>query len=245
MLGRKTLLATLTALVVSGLVMAGAFAAQERAGGGPKINLTATVYMGTIMGMTPNGNSVSFQVSQNGKSLLNYRSSELGPRCFGSAGASPAYQTSVKISHRRFTVKKIERAAGFETVTGSLLSGGRAKGTIEGVEECLLPPNFRSGTVKHYHDSWSATSEPDGKASRFCYDHVKPTGPTGGLDLTDIIVFHSTCQTAYKAMNAGTLAKVPPTPPAFTTPGWNCTILSPTGEYSCKKGSASFTFTVV
>jgi len=105
-----------------------------------------------------------------------------------------------------------------------------------------LPPVFRSGPVKHYHASWSAVSEPDGKASRYCFDHVKPTGGGMGIDLTDIIMFHTTCKTVYAAMNAGTFSTVTPYP--FTTPGWECTSGSEgLPKDSCKKGTAKFSFT--
>jgi hypothetical protein len=131
-------------------------------------------------------------------------------------------------------------------VSGRLLSGGRAKGEINGTVECLLPPNFRSGPVKHYHDSWSAISEPDGSASRYCYDDTKPTSSTAGIYLTDIVMMQTTCKTVYTAIKAGSFSTpVPPSRSEFTTPGWDCTIPGPTGlpRYSCKKGSASFSFT--
>jgi len=208
------------------------------------VALAAAPNRGAVyFGQTSNGIGLSFSVSANGEHVLKFGSGVIGPLCNVGVGA-PKYGSSAKISNGSFTITEIVPAHSKNgtTITGHFESGGTVKGTAEGTVECLLPPDFRSGPVRHFKHSWSANSEPEGNASRWCYDYVKPTGQFSGIDLTSIVTFGVPCNTVDAALHAGTFATA--APHEFTTPGWTCKALGGgLPRFSCSKQHNKFEFT--
>jgi hypothetical protein len=94
--------------------------------------------------------------------------------------------------------------------------------------------------------SWSATSEPAGKASRYCLDHQREEPGRGLHDFATIIETGTTCATVYRAIDAGAFMAAPPPnnsgPPVFTTAGWTCSRAATSGRYTCTRSSTSFSW---
>lgn len=186
------------------------------------------------------GSVVCFEVSANGASLTDFT----GPyvqACGDPGVATKSYPTHAKISNGRFTVKQIVPAhsKNSTTVSGRFAANGRVTGTVKVATQCLLPPNFNSGPVKHKTYSWSGTSEPSGAGSANCFERGQ---------FTQIITIRTTCKVAFHAMTKGKFAAVmtPATtttpPPTFTTPGWKCANSAASGGYTCTKGKEGFSF---
>ena len=75
------------------------------------------------------------------------------------------------ISGGRFAVREILPAGSKNSVviSGRFGAHGSVKGKITVATQCLLPPNFNSGPVKHKTLSWSGTSEHEGNGSGYCF----------------------------------------------------------------------------
>lgn len=208
------------------------------------VALAAAPNKGSVyFGQTSNARDVSFEVSADGTDVVMFDTGVVAPDC-GPAPGAPNYPASVKISKGSFTLKELLPAGSKNrtTVTGHFQAGGKVKGTIRGTVQCLLPPNFNSGPVKYFSQTWSANSEPDGKTSRSCYDYVKPTGQYSGIDLTSIVTFGVPCKTVDAALHAGAFATA--APHDFTTPGWTCQDLGGgLPRFSCSKRRHKFSFT--
>lgn len=201
------------------------------------VALATSPNKGAVYKATASSPFISFEVSANGKSVLHLSARNNLITC-GPAPGSIKWPAHVKISGGRFTVTVHEASPNSNTVTGRFLVNGRVKGKLKQTIRCLLPPNFNSGPVKHKTLSWSATSEPAGKASRYCLDHRH-----AGKTFASIIEISTTCKTVYGAMDAGTFTEVPPAPaPTFTTPGWTCNRNPTSGRYTCSRAKASFSF---
>ena len=229
-MGGRILRWACAALVVAALPVAVALATAPNKG---------SVYFG----QTSKATDVSFEVSADGTHVRMFDTGVVAPIC-GPAPGAPKYPASVKISKGSFTLKELlpVGSKNSTTVIGHFEADGKVKGTIRGKIQCLLPPNFNSGPVKHFSQTWSANSEPDGKASRSCYDYVKPTGKFSGIDLTSIVTFGVPCKTVDAALHAGTFATT--APHDFTTPGWTCTALGGgLPRFSCSKRHHKFNFT--
>jgi hypothetical protein len=186
------------------------------------------------------GSLVCFEVSRNGKSLSDFQ----GPYVQACGNIGPAaltYQTHAEISRGRFVVKLIVPAHSKNSIviTGQFVAHGGVRGKIRVATQCLLPPNFNSGPVKHETLSWSGTSEPDGKASAFCFDDVRKHG-----SFVQIVEIGTTCRTVKAALDRGTYHdSTATTPQTFTTRGWTCSLRSSTtGEFDCSKSKARFSF---
>jgi hypothetical protein len=191
-------------------------------------------------GSNGGGSLVCFEVSRNGKSLSDFQ----GPyvqACANIGVASLSYQTHAKISGGRFVVKLMAPAHSKNSIviTGQFVAHGGVRGKIRVATQCLRPPNFNSGPVKHETLSWSGTSEPDGKASAFCFDDVRKHG-----SYVNIVEIATTCQTVKAALNRGTYHdSTATTPQTFATRGWTCALQSATsGEFECSKSKARFSF---
>ncbi len=208
------------------------------------VALAAAPNKGSVyFGKTSNAAAVSFEVSANGTHVLMFETGVVAPDC-GPAPGVAKYPAKVKISKGSFTLKALLPAGSKNstTITGHFRADGKVKGTIRGTIQCLLPPNFNSGPVKHFSKTWSANSEPDGKASRSCYDYVKPTGQFSGIDLTSIVTFGVPCKTVDAALHAGSFATT--APHDFTSPGWTCKALGGgLARFSCSKRRDKFNFT--
>jgi hypothetical protein len=181
--------------------------------------------------------NVSFEVSANGKSLSHLSTGSVAA-CGGLAPGTLKWPSHVAISHGRFSTAAIFRAHSKDSVAlnGHFTPNGGAGGTFKVATECLLPPNFNSGPVKHEMVSWSASSEPEGPASRYCEVLELKT------EFEDITLEHTTCATVDAAIKAGTTATV--APHEFTTPGWTCTRSTSAGfRFTCSRPGATFSFT--
>lgn len=191
--------------------------------------------------------SVSFEVSHSGKSITGFKGPSLHA-CGVLAPGSASFPKHAKISHGAFVVKEIVPAHSKddEIVSGHFTAHGAVKGTVKVATQCLLPPNFNSGPVKHKTFHWSATSEPAGPSSRYCLDLNRSEPGRGMYDFSSIIVLHTTCPTADHAIKAGKFTKAPPPdttgPPVFTTPGWACERNPTSGRYTCTRHRASFSW---
>ena len=197
---------------------------------------------GAVYEATAGSPFISFAVSANGKSVLHLNARNNLITC-GPAPGSITWPSHIKISRGHFSATVHEASPNSNTVTGSFLAGGRVKGKLKQTIRCLLPPNFNSGPIKHRTISWSATSEPAGKASRYCQDYThKFPPPHGTFAFSHIIEMHTTCATVYRAMNAGTFASTAPF--GFTTPRWVCKAPGNGSQFPvrCKKGKATFSF---
>ncbi len=197
---------------------------------------------GAVYEATASSPFISFEVSANGKLVLHLNARNNLITC-GPAPGSITWPSHIKISGGRFSATVHEASPNSNTVTGRFLPGGRVKGTLKQTIRCLLPPNFNSGPVKHRTIPWSATSEPAGKASRYCQDYThKFPPPHGTFAFSNIIKTHTTCPTVYRAMNAGTFASTAPF--GFTTPRWVCKAPGNGSQFPvrCKKGKATFSF---
>jgi hypothetical protein len=230
------------ALAVCAMGVGGALAA----GRGPKPQPChgCTVYF-------PSDSSplVDFEVAKNGKYLTNIDTREF-VACANLGPAPPTWPTRAPISGPRFTVSEIVPAHSKNSVRmkGHFTKNGGVKGVIEVATQCLLPPNFNSGPVKHKTFSWSATSEPQGKASAYCEPRSRQIPSKGVFEFSNIIVIRTTCPVVYKAINAGTFITTGTTGVnedifgEFSTPGWTCTRNVTTDTYVCKKPGKSFSF---
>jgi hypothetical protein len=191
-------------------------------------------------GSSGGGSGVCFEVSRNGKSLSDFQ----GPyvqACSNIGVATLSYQTHAEISGGRFVVKLIVPAHSKNSIviTGQFVGHGGVKGRIRVATQCLRPPNFNSGPVRHKTLSWSGTSEPDGKASGFCFDDVRKHG-----SYVHIIETGTTCRIVKAALDRGTYHdSTAMTPQTFATRGWTCALGSATtGVFDCSKSKARFSF---
>jgi hypothetical protein len=74
--------------------------------------------------------------------------------------------------------------------------------------------------VKHKTFTWSSTSEPAGKTSRWCPDMSKRVPHFGPSNFTSLIGKDTSCETVAKAIKAGKVTPQTSAPPLFATPGW-------------------------
>jgi hypothetical protein len=202
----------------------------------------------TALALAPNKGAIyesksdlSFTVSASGKSLTKFQ----GPTKFACGVLAPGpakYPKHAKISHGAFKITSIQPAGSKDStvITGHFTKGGGVRGSIKVATQCLLPPNFNSGPVKHKTFSWSGTSRPDGSASRYCPDGGTRHLPGFGIfNFTNVIASGTTCKTVLAAIKAATVTPNPPKPPTFATKGWTCTGSAP---YKCTRHKAFFTF---
>ncbi len=187
--------------------------------------------------------AVSFQVSASGKSITHFQ----GPTLFACGVIAPGsarYPSHTKISHGKFTIKQIlpPHSKDSATLTGRFTAHGGVTGTVKVATQCLRPPNFNSGPVKHKTFSWSATSEPASKTSRWCPDKTRQVPKYGPFFFTNVIEKDTTCKTVAKAIKAGKVTPQPTTAPTFSTPGWTCARSMTTGRYICTRRKASFSW---
>ena len=127
-------------------------------------------------------------------------------------------------------------------LTGRFTAHGGVTGKVKVATQCLLPPNFNSGPIRHKTFSWSATSEPAGKTSRWCPDRARQVPKYGPFFFTDVIEKNTTCKTVAKAIKAGKITPQPTAAPTFSTPGWACGRSMTTGRYICTRRKASFSW---
>jgi hypothetical protein len=192
--------------------------------------VTGALYEGANVARGIDGGSgigLTFQVSANGKQLTFVAGGYPGPTC--SAQGPPPTGQHAAIKDGRFTVKI---GTGW-SYSGSFLSRGRARGTWKYTQDCQYPVQV----VNHYHGTWSANSEPDGAASRYCseYDSRK-----GGFYASGIVEEHTSCETVDQALAAGSFATGAPHP--FTTPQWKCMGTDSSSRVSCSKGTSKASF---
>jgi hypothetical protein len=187
--------------------------------------------------------AVSFQVSVNGKSITHFH----GPTLFACGVIAPGsaqYPSHTKISHGKFTIKQIlpPHSKDSATLTGRFTAHGGVIGKVKVATQCLRPPNFNSGPVKHKTFTWSSTSEPAGKTSRWCPDMSKRVPHFGRFNFTSVIEKNTRCETVAKAIKAGKVTPQTSAPPVFSTPGWKCTRSTTTGRDLCNRRKASFSW---
>jgi hypothetical protein len=191
-------------------------------------------------GTNAGGHKVCFEISPNGASLTDF-SGPYVQACGNLGVATLSYPTHAEVSNGRFVVKLIVPAHSKNgiTVSGRFAANGRVHGIVKVATQCLLPPNFNSGPIKHKSYSWSGSSEPSGAGSAYCFEHGQ---------FSQISTVRTTCQVAYRAMTKGKFTAVTATamttipPPTFTTPGWKCTNTTASGGYTCTKAKGSFSF---
>ncbi|MGZ6616136.1 MAG: hypothetical protein ACXVFQ_17085 [Solirubrobacteraceae bacterium] len=189
------------------------------------------------------GGGVTFTVSVSGKSITDFN----GPTRFACGGLAPGstkYPQHATISHDVFKVTSIQpaRSKDITVVTGHFTKGGGVTGTIKVATQCLLPPNFNSGPVKHKTFTWSSTSEPAGKTSRWCPDMSRQVPHFGPFGFTAVIAENTTCKTVAEAIRASKVTPQTMAPPVFSTPGWTCTRSPTSGRYTCSHRKASFSW---
>lgn len=190
--------------------------------------------------------AIRFEVSANGSMLTKFR----GPfeaACGNPAPGPPHYQKQAPISGGRFAVKEILPADSKNSVviSGRFSAHGGVKGKVAIATQCLLPPNFNSGPVKHKTLSWSGTSEPQGTGSAYCLSVSRQLPGKGVFAFETITEVATTCKTVDKAIDAGSFTTTTEPPDIygqFTTPNWTCTRSTSTDRYSCTKAKASFSF---
>jgi hypothetical protein len=190
--------------------------------------------------------AIRFEVSANGSMLTKF-SGPFEAACGNPAPGPPNYQKQAPISGGRFAVKEILPADSKNSVviSGRFGAHGSVKGKITVATQCLLPPNFNSGPVKHKTLSWSGTSEPQGNGSGYCFGVSRHIPGKGVFAFETITETATTCKTVKKALDAGSFTTT--TEPSdiygqFTTPNWTCTRSTSTYRYSCTKAKASFSF---
>jgi hypothetical protein len=196
--------------------------------------------------------AISFQVSASGRSLSHFRGPYFSVPFCGTP-ATPHWQTHAKVKGGRFTIRmtlpsgKPLHSAHSKfgpVITGGFTGGGGVKGKLKDTEKCPSPKNPLGPSVvlKHRTASWSGSSEPQGKGSRYCFDHHHTyPHPTGYFTFSNVIEVDTTCKTVYAAMDAGTFSYNSTTHmTSFTTPGWTCTASART--YTCTQASARFSF---
>jgi hypothetical protein len=186
---------------------------------------------------------VSFEVSAGGKSITHFH----GPTLFACGVIAPGpaqYPSRTKISHGKFTIKEIlpPHSKNSAILSGHFTAHGGVTGKVKVATQCLRPPNFNSGPVKHKTFTWSSTSEPAGKTSRWCPDTSKRVPHFGPFNFTSLIEKSTSCETVAKAIKAGKVTPQTSVPPLFSTPGWTCTRSMTTGRYLCKRRKASFSW---
>jgi hypothetical protein len=249
MISRRTFPLTCGAAVLAGLPVAVALAAQPN---------NRAIYNGVVAGRAAEaqrcqaptrgrgsrfnggGSGICFEVSRDGKSLSDFH----GPyvqACANIGVPSLSYETHTKISGGRFVVKLIVPAHSKNSIiiAGQFVGNGGLRGRIRVATQCLRPPNFNSGPVRHETLSWSGTSEPDGKASGFCFDDPHKHGR-----YVNIIEIGTTCRIVKRALDRGTYHdSTAMTPQTFATRGWMCVLHSATtGQFDCSKSKARFSF---
>lgn len=200
------------------------------------------VYVGSI------GESrIQFEVSANGRELSHF-SAPLEAACSNIAPSSPQYPKQANISGGRFTVKQIVPAGSKNSVVfaGHFTANGGVTGKITVATQCLLPPDFKTGPVKHKTVSWSGTSEPQGKGSGYCFEVSRKIPGKGPFTFASIVEVATTCKAVDKAIHAGRFTTTT-TPPdiygQFATRGWMCTSDTSDNRFTCAKAKASFSFT--
>jgi hypothetical protein len=188
-----------------------------------------------------NGQTVTFKVAKNGKSLVDFSGPGSTIKDCGPTVASLRWPTTAKFSGSKFKITIKEASPNQQTVSGTFHANGRITGTIKNTTECLLPPNFRSGPVEHATVSWSGTSEPMGKDSMYCMTvdrHIPGKGP---FFFSGIIAIQVKCPTVDGAIGRGSFATTGTTPITesifgqFSTPGWTCPPRSTSGLYTCTR----------
>jgi hypothetical protein len=188
-----------------------------------------------------------FAVSANGKSVTQFQ----GPfvaACANPAEANPKWQKHAKISGGKFTIKEIVPAHSKNSyvLTGRFTGHGGVTGKIRVATQCLRPPNFNSGPVKHKTFSFSASAEPDGSDSRYCEDKQRHVAGIGFFYFTNLTEKGTNCSAVEHAIKAGKvttfLPPQTPAPPEFSTTGWTCTRATTSGIYTCQRGKADFSF---
>lgn len=216
------------------LTVTPALAAQPRKG---------AVYVGSVGGES----QIKFEVAKSGRTLTHF-SAPLEAACSNPAPGNPQYPKQARISGGRFTVEEIVPAHSQDSVvfTGSFTANGGVTGKIAVATQCLLPPDFKSGPVKHKTVSWSGTSEPQGKDSGYCFEVSREIPGKGSFTFASITEIATTCKAVDEAIHAGSFTTTT-TPPdiygQFATPGWTCTRNTSEDRFTCTKAKASFSFT--
>lgn len=190
--------------------------------------------------------AIRFEVSANGSMLTKF-SGPFEAACGNPAPGPPDYQKQAPISGGHFAVKEIVPAGSKNSVviSGRFGAHGSVKGKVAIATQCLLPPDFNSGPVKHKTLSWSGTSEPQGTGSAYCLSLSRQLPGKGPFTFETITEVATTCKTVKKALDAGSFATTTEPPDIFgqfTTPGWTCTRNTSTGRYTCTKAKANFSF---
>lgn len=207
------------------VVAAVAFAASKSVVNNGKL------YMGGSGGQT-----VDFTVAKNGKSLVDFQGPGSPKIECGPAVSALTWPKTVKLSGDKFTITMKESGPNQQTVTGRFHANGRVTGTIKETTECLLPPLFRSGPVKHSTQLWSGTSDPMGKDSEYCNGRSRHFADKGVFNFSGIVGVEVTCPVIDHAIGAGTFTTTGTTPQTedffgeFSTPGWTC-VKTTTGLY--------------
>ena len=206
------------------------------------------VYFGGTGG--EESSAIGFEVSANGSMLTKF-SGPYEAACSNLAPGPPTYQKQAPISGGRFSVKEILPAHSKNSVviSGRFGAHGSVKGKIAIATQCLLPPNFNSGPVKHKTLSWSGTSEPQGTGSAYCLSVSRHLPGKGLFTFETITEVATTCKVVDKAIDAGSFTTTTEPPDIFgqfTTPGWTCNRgtgnENESGRYTCTKAKASFSF---
>jgi hypothetical protein len=194
--------------------------------------------------------AIRFEVSANGSMLTKF-SGPYAAACSNPAAANPNYQKQARISGGHFAVKEIVPAHSKNSVviSGRFGAHGSVKGKITIATQCLQPPNFNSGPVKHKTVSWSGTSEPHGAGSAYCLSVSRQLPGKGPFTFEAITEVATTCKVVDKAIDAGNFTTTTEPPDIFgqfTTAGWTCTRgtgnENESDRYSCTKAKASFSF---
>jgi hypothetical protein len=187
--------------------------------------------------------AVSFEVSASGQTITHFQ----GPTLFACNVIAPGpakWPRHARISHGKFTIKQIlpPQSKDSAILSGRFTAHGGVNGKVKVTTQCLLPPNFRTGPIKHKTVPWSSTSEPAGRTSRWCPDMTKRVAPSGAFNFDSVIKRNTTCKTVAGAIKAGKVTPQTSAPSVFSTPGWTCTRSMTTGRYLCTRRKASFSW---
>jgi hypothetical protein len=192
-----------------------------------------------------NVQGIQFRVSANRKSLSHFFASPIsiavGCGVGGGGASNYSFPSKAKISAGRFSVTHVDRVLR-ATVSGQFVAHGGVRGKVTLRQQCFNAGTGKPSGFKHATRSWSGTSEPQGKASRYCFDRNRLGRQNRFVSI--IRNAHTTCTSVYTAMNTGTFGAVAPF--AFSTPGWTCTNPSGAkfngGRQACSKHNATFSF---